>query len=60
MPVYSYQCKSCHEVIDVIQKMTDEPLSTCEKCGGLLQKKLFPPTVVYNCPGFYTTDSKKG
>ena len=34
MPVYEYQCEKCKEVVEVLQKVSDEPLTECEKCGG--------------------------
>ena len=33
MPIYEYKCENGH-VFDVIQKMTDEPLTECEECGA--------------------------
>lgn len=40
MPIYEYQCTECEQEIEVIQKMTDDPLTTCETCQGLLRKKV--------------------
>jgi predicted nucleic acid-binding Zn ribbon protein len=40
--------------------MSDDPLTTCEECGGALRRVLFPPAVVYKGTGFYTTDYKNG
>lgn len=33
MPTYTYRCAKCESVLEVRQKMTDEPLTRCEKCG---------------------------
>lgn len=33
MPIYEYECGSCGG-FEVMQKMSEEPLKTCEKCGG--------------------------
>ena len=38
MPIYEYQCKDCGKVAEYIQKMSDEPKSECEACGGALSK----------------------
>ena len=38
MPVYEYQCEKCKEVMEVLQKVSDEPLTECEKCGGKAQQ----------------------
>ncbi len=33
MPIYEYECKSCGR-FEVMQKITEEPLQTCETCGS--------------------------
>ncbi|MCP5109674.1 MAG: zinc ribbon domain-containing protein, partial [bacterium] len=33
MPLYEYRCESCDQVIEVLQKFSDDPLSTCASCG---------------------------
>ncbi len=38
MPIYEYECEECNEVVEAWQSISDEPLSTCEKCGGSLHK----------------------
>lgn len=60
MPTYVYACRGCEQRVEVIQKMSDTPLSTCEACGGELRRVLFPPAVVYKGSGFYVTDYKNG
>ncbi len=60
MPTYVYACQQCEDRTEVFQRMSDDPLSTCEKCGGSLRRVLFPPAVVYKGSGFYTTDYKNG
>src|SRR3954462_11052927 len=60
MPTYVYACKSCEDRTEVMQKMSDAPLTECGKCGGSLRRVLFPPAVVYKGSGFYTTDYKNG
>lgn len=59
MPIYSYKCQKCSLIIEKLQSMKDEPLITCEKCGGKLKKQFGVPAVVYNCSGFHSTDYKK-
>ena len=39
MPVYEYQCEKCKDIVEVLQKISDNPLSECEKCGGTLNKQ---------------------
>jgi len=60
MPTYVYACRECEDRVEVVQKMSDAPLTQCEKCGGSLRRVLFPPAVVYKGSGFYTTDYKNG
>jgi predicted nucleic acid-binding Zn ribbon protein len=40
--------------------MSDDPLVTCEKCGGTLRKVLHPVAIHFKGSGFYTTDYGKG
>ena len=36
--------------------MTDDPLTTCPECGGVIRRVLFPAGVVFKGSGFYKTD----
>jgi putative FmdB family regulatory protein len=60
VPTYVYACRDCDERTEVVQKMSDAPLTECGKCGGSVRRVLFPPAVVYKGSGFYTTDYKNG
>ena len=33
MPIYEYECEKCG-CYEVMQRITEEPLSNCEKCQG--------------------------
>jgi putative FmdB family regulatory protein len=33
MPIYAYKCAACGHAKDVLQKISDEPLTTCPACG---------------------------
>ncbi len=60
MPTYDYKCLSCGYQFEYFQKMTDEPLKTCPKCGGEVKRLLgtgLPP--IFKGSGFYETDYKK-
>jgi putative FmdB family regulatory protein len=61
MPIYEYKCANGH-VFDVIQKMSDEPLSECQECGAPAERVLHPVAVHFKGSGFYNTDygKKKG
>ncbi len=60
MPIYEYQCDDCGALYEVFQKMSDDPLTECEKCGGALRKVLHPVAIHFKGSGFYTTDYGKG
>lgn len=59
MPTYGYRCSECGHEFEIFQKMTDEPLKTCEICSGPIQRKFFPVGVVFKGSGFYVTDNRK-
>ena len=60
MPVYEYRCEKGH-TFEVIQRMTDDPVSECEKCGRPVQRVFHPVAVHFKGSGFYNTDyGKKG
>jgi putative FmdB family regulatory protein len=60
VPIYEYRCEKCGASFEVMQRMSDEPLSECEKCGGALRKVLHPVAIHFKGSGFYTTDYGKG
>jgi putative FmdB family regulatory protein len=58
MPIYEYRCEKGH-AFDVLQSMSDDPLSACQVCGAPVQKVLHAPAVHFKGSGFYTTDYGK-
>jgi putative FmdB family regulatory protein len=56
MPTYEYLCRTCSHRFETLQKMTDEPLTTCPECGGNIRRVFFPAGVVFKGSGFYKTD----
>ena len=41
MPIYEYQCQSCHHEHEALQKMSDPVLVDCPECGAAaLVKKI--------------------
>ncbi len=34
MPIYAYRCGSCGHAKDVLQKISDAPLTVCPSCGA--------------------------
>ena len=60
MPIYEYRCDDCGASFEAFQKMSDDPLTECEECGGPLRKVLHPVAIHFKGSGFYTTDYGKG
>ena len=58
MPKYEYACKSCGEHFDVTQSFTDNALTECPTCSGVLRKVFHSPGIVLRGPGFYRTDHR--
>jgi putative FmdB family regulatory protein len=61
VPIYEYKCDNGH-VFDVMQRMSDEPLTECQECGAPAVRVLHSPAVHFKGSGFYNTDygKKKG
>ena len=59
MPLYEYQCKSCHSLTERIQKFSDQPLAICPHCGGELEQLVSAPAVHFKGAGWYVTDYAK-
>jgi len=60
MPLYEYKCQSCGKTFEVIQKFSDEPLTTHSECGGVLEKVISAPAFHLKGTGWYATDYGKG
>lgn len=59
MPIYEYLCSACSHHFDVIQKMTDEPLTRCPKCQAQAAKRLISAAgFQLKGSGWYATDFK--
>lgn len=56
MPIYEYECTQCRDRFEIIQKITEQPLSICRKCSGALRKILSPAGFVLKGSGWYVTD----
>ena len=57
MPIYEYQCHTCGEVMEKLQKFSDDPLRTCG-CGGKLEKLISRSSFQLKGSGWYVTDYK--
>ncbi|HVL06623.1 MAG TPA: FmdB family zinc ribbon protein [Acidimicrobiales bacterium] len=60
MPKYEYACRSCGERLEVVQRFTDDPLTECPACGGVLRKVFSAPAITFKGSGFYKTDNRTG
>ena len=61
MPIYAYKCESCGHAKDVLQKMSDAPLTDCPACGAaLFTKQLTAAGFQLKGSGWYATDFKGG
>lgn len=61
MPIYAYKCDSCGHAKDVLQKMSDAPLSVCPACGeASFQKQLTAAGFQLKGSGWYVTDFRNG
>lgn len=60
MPIYEYECKSCHHHFDLIQKISDEPIRQCPKCFEETAIRLVsaPAGFQLKGTGWYATDFK--
>ena len=61
MPIYAYKCGSCGHQKDVLQKMSDDPLTVCPSCGAQsFTKQLTAAGFQLKGSGWYATDFKGG
>ena len=60
MPTYEYVCQSCGTHVEVFQKFSEAPLTTCGVCGGELRKVFHAAGILFKGSGFYVNDSRSG
>ena len=59
MPFYEYQCSACEHRLEVLQKISDEPLCYCPECGeASLKKQISRAAFRLKGSGWYETDFK--
>lgn len=59
MPIYAYRCESCGHAKDVLQKLSDAPLTDCPSCGApAFKKQLTAAGFQLKGSGWYATDFK--
>jgi putative FmdB family regulatory protein len=58
MPIYEYRCENGH-TFEVMQRMSDDPLTECSVCGAPVQRVFHPVAIHFKGSGFYNTDYGK-
>lgn len=56
MPIYEYECSQCGNVEEVLQKVSDKPLTRCNRCSGRLNKLVSHTSFHLKGTGWYATD----
>jgi putative FmdB family regulatory protein len=59
MPIYEYRCDACGHRLDVLQKISDDPLKQCPECREVALRRLVSaPAFRLKGGGWYETDFK--
>lgn len=53
MPVYEYECQSCHEITEIWQGISDAPLPSCPTCSNPVKKIISQSTFALKGKGWY-------
>lgn len=59
MPIYEYACEKCGHHLEVMQKMSDKPLTRCPNCKGKLEKVISQTSFQLKGSGWYISDYTK-
>jgi putative FmdB family regulatory protein len=59
VPIYEYQCSDCGKCFERMQKITEEPLSSCPFCSGMVKKLVSNCSFQLKGTGWYVTDYGK-
>lgn len=61
MPIYAYRCSACGHAKDVLQKLSDAPLTTCPACSAeSFSKQITAAGFQLKGSGWYVTDFRGG
>ena len=61
MPIYAYKCGACGHAKDVLQKISDAPLTVCPACGAeAFAKQVTAAGFQLKGSGWYVTDFRGG
>src|SRR5580692_7577888 len=53
MPLYEYECTTCHKHTEKIQKFSDPEITVCPYCSGKLERVLSAPAISFKGGGWY-------
>ena len=53
MPLYEYECTTCHKHTEKIQKFSDPEITVCPHCGGHLERVISAPAISFKGGGWY-------
>ena len=56
MPLYEYQCETCHHQFEVRQKISDPVIDKCIQCGHAVRKLISASGIMFKGTGWYVTD----
>ncbi len=56
MPTYDYECEQCERVYEVRQRISAQPLTTCQYCGGRVHRLLAATPFILKGSGWHVTD----
>jgi putative FmdB family regulatory protein len=56
MPIYEYVCQKCGQHLEIMQKMSDKPLTKCSQCKGKLEKIFSQTSFQLKGAGWYVSD----
>ena len=59
MPLYEYECNTCGDRFERIQRFSDPLEKKCPACGGPVRKLLSSPAIQFKGTGWYVTDYAK-
>jgi putative FmdB family regulatory protein len=56
VPTYDYRCDRCERTFEVRQRISAEPLTACDRCGGPIRRLLSAAPFILKGGGWYVTD----
>jgi len=56
MPTYEYRCSKCQKEFEVFQRITDDPVNECPKCGGSVERLIAATNFILKGNGWYKSD----